>query len=145
MDKSITIRGAYGFGTQKAILFTTGNWNIADGATVGHILSSTGFNDEDIGGDYVFNPNNSTDTNIGELTFDNCIINTFRGIIRIRSKVFVHNHTINNCIVHHIGGYGVFTADTDGAGNAALISHSRTAHLQKIHAFLQTRTNSRSR
>lgn len=146
LDKSITIRGAYGFGTQKAILFTTGNWNIADGATVGHIrFIDLELRGEDIGGDYVFNPNNSTDTNIGELTFDNCIINTFRGIIRIRSKVFVHNYTINNCIVHHIGGYGVFTADTDGAGNAAFDDISFTnSTFTKIHAFLQTRTNSQS-
>lgn len=146
LDKSITIRGAYGFGEQKAILFTTGNWNITDGATVNFIrFINLELRGEDIGGDYVFNPNNSNETIINELTFDNCVINTFRGIIRIRSKVFVKNYTINNCIVHHIGGYGIFTTDTDGDGNAAIDDIALTnSTFSKINSFMTSRQNSQS-
>lgn len=146
LDKSITIRGAYGFGTQKAILYTTGNWNVADGATVDHIrFIDLELRGEDIGGDYVFNPNNSNVTTINELTFDNCIINTFRGIIRIRSKVFLKKYTINNCIVHHIGGYGILTTDTDGDGNAAVDDIALTnSTFSKIHSFMTSRQNSQS-
>lgn len=146
LDKSITIRGAYGFGLQKAILFTTGNWNIADGATVGHIrFIDLELRGEDIGGDYVFNPNNSGDTNIDELTFDNCIINNFRGIIRMRAKVFLKNYNINNSIVHHIGNYGVLTTDTDGAGNAAVDNIALTnSTFSKINVFLVSRQNAQS-
>lgn len=146
LDKSITIIGAYGFGTQKATLFTTGNWNFADGATVDHVrFIDLELRGEDIGGDYVFNPNNTNTTTINELTFDNCIINTFRGIIRIRSKVFLKNYNINNCIVHHIGGYGVLTTDTDGAGNAAADNISLTnSTFSKIHMFMTSRQNAQS-
>ncbi len=146
LDKSITIRGAYGFGSQKAILFTTGNWNFADGANIGHVrFIDVELRGEDIGGDYVFNPNNSTETIINELTFDNCVINTFRGIIRIRSKVFLKKYNINNCIVHHIGGYGILTTDTDGAGNAAADDMAFTnSTFSKINSFLTSRQNAQS-
>ncbi|MCB9082043.1 MAG: DUF4957 domain-containing protein [Lewinellaceae bacterium] len=146
LNKSITIRGATGFGEQKAILFTTGNWNFEPGASIDHVrFIDLELRGEDIGGDYVFNPSISTLTTVKELTFDNCIINNFRGIIRIRSKFFLTNYTINNCIVHHIGNYGIITADTDGAGNAAfdnLIFTNST--FSKINTFLTSRQNAQS-
>ncbi|MCB0545592.1 MAG: DUF4957 domain-containing protein, partial [Saprospiraceae bacterium] len=146
LDKSITIRGAYGFGPQKAILFTPGNWNVADGATVGFIrFIDLELRGEDIGGDYVFNPNNSNETTINELTFDNCVIGNFRGIIRIRSKVFLKSYNINNCIVHDIGGYGIITTDTDGAGNAAVDDIALTnSTFSKINSFMTSRQNAQS-
>ncbi|MEZ4829889.1 MAG: DUF4957 domain-containing protein [Bacteroidia bacterium] len=146
LDKSITITAAYGFGSQKAVLFTTGNWNLADGATIDHVrFIDVELRGEDIGGDYVFNPNNATETRLRELTFDNCIIHTFRGIIRIRSKVFVENYTINNSIVHHIGGYGVLTTDTDGDGNAAFDNITLTnSTFSKVNMFMTSRQNAQS-
>ncbi|MCB0592867.1 MAG: DUF4957 domain-containing protein [Lewinellaceae bacterium] len=146
LTKSITIRGAYGFGAQKAILFTTGNWNIENGATINHIrFIDLELRGEDIGGDYVFNPNNDMTTTVDELTFDNCIVNNFRGIIRVRTSVYIKNYTINNCIVHHIGGYGIFTADTDGDGGAAIdnITLSNST-FSKVNTFMQSRQNSQS-
>jgi hypothetical protein len=146
LDKSITIRGAYGFGTQKAILFTTGNWNIANGATIDHIrFIDLELRGEDVGGDYMFNPDNSNPTTVNELTFDNCVITTFRGIIRIRGKVFITNYNIKNSIVYKIGNYGIFTTDTDGAGNAAfdnLVLQNST--FSKINTFLVSRQNMQS-
>ncbi|MCB9287239.1 MAG: DUF4957 domain-containing protein [Lewinellaceae bacterium] len=146
LTKSITIRGAYGFGEQKAILFTTGNWNIENGATIGHIrFIDLELRGEDIGGDYVFNPNNDMTTTVDELTFDNCIINQFRGIIRVRTSVYIKNYTINDCIVHHIGGYGIFTADTDGDGGAAIDNITLTnSTFAKINTFMTSRQNSQS-
>lgn len=146
LNKSITIRGAYGFGAQRAILFTTGNWNIENGATINHIrFIDLELRGEDIGGDYVFNPNNDMTTTVDELTFDNCVINHFRGIIRVRTSVYVKNYTINDCIVHHIGGYGIFTADTDGDGGAAIdnITLSNST-FSKINSFMTSRQNSQS-
>ena len=146
LDKSITIRGSYGFGSQKAILFTTGNWNIANGATIDHIrFIDLELRGEDIGGDYVFNPSNSDATNVNELTFDDCIINNFRGIIRIRGKVFVTNYNILNSVVYKIGNYGITTTDTDGEGNAAIDNIVlKNSTFSKINTFLVSRQNMQS-
>ncbi|MEZ5044804.1 MAG: DUF4957 domain-containing protein [Saprospiraceae bacterium] len=146
LDKSITIRGAYGFGDQKAILFTTGNWNIAEGANIDHVrFIDVELRGEDIGGDYVFNPNVGAYTVLNELTFENCIISYFRGIMRIRGDMFVTNYNILNSIVHHIGGYGVMTTDTDGDNKAAVdnILFQNTT-ISKVNTFFQTRQNVQS-
>lgn len=146
LDKSITIRGAYGFGPQQAILFTTGNWNLSEGAMIDHIrFIDLEVRGEDPGGDYVFNPNRDAITTVRELTFDNCFINSFRGILRIRGGVMVDNYNITNSIVHNIGGYGIFTADTDGDDRASignLLLQNST--FSKINTFIQSRQNSQS-
>lgn len=146
LDKSITIRGAQGFGAEKAVLFTTGNWNFAGGATVDHVrFIDLELRGADIGGDYVFNPNNSDPTYINELTFEDCIINNFRGIIRIRSKVFLGEYTINNSIVYRIGGYGIITTDSDGDGNAAVNNiYLTNSTFSKITSFMTSRQNAQS-
>lgn len=146
IDKSITIRGAYGFGAEKAILFTTGNWNIVEGANIDHIrFIDLEVRGEDIGGDYVFNPNNGGYTLLNELTFDNCIINNFRGIIRIRGEMFVTNYNILNSIVYRIGGYGVLTTDTDGDGKAAVDNILfQNSTFSKVNTFITSRQNVQS-
>lgn len=146
LDRSITIKAAYGFTPTKASLHTTGNWNVAKGAQIDHIV----FDDleifgEDIGGDYVFNINNSGATTINELKFENCILHDFRGIIRTRADVFVKNYIISNSIVHHIGGYGIFTCDTDGDNKASIDNVKfENSTFYKVNTFLTTRQNCQS-
>ncbi len=146
LDKSITFRSSTGFGNQKPILYTTGNWNIAEGSTIDHVrFIDVELRGEDYSGDYVFNPNVESPTLLRELTFDNCVISHFRGIIRIRSQMFLENYHINNSIVHTIEGYGVITADTDGAGNAAFDNLRFTnTTFAKMEAFITTRQNAQS-
>lgn len=147
LDKSITIKGAYGFVENKAAMFTTGNWNVEKGAKIDHIV----FDDielmgEDIGGDYVFNINNSGEaTIINELRFENCILHDFRGVMRLRSDVFVKNYTISNSIVRDIGGYGVFTCDTDGDDKAAIDNVVfQNSTFYRVNTFLSTRQSVQS-
>ena len=146
LDKSITFASAYGFGNERPVLYTTGNWNIVEGSTIDHVrFIDIELRGEDIGGDYVFNPNLETRTVLNELTFDNCIINQFRGIIRIRTQMFLGNLNINNSIVHHIGGYGVLTTDTDGVGMAAVDNINLTnSTFYKVHVLFQSRQNTQS-
>lgn len=121
LNKSITIRAAYGFGAKRAQLHNTnGNWNIATGSTIDHIrfigLEIRGDNFPDATGTYVFNPN-VANVNVREILFEDCVINTMRGVMRIRNtNVVIQNFTINNCVVDSIGTYGVFTADQDPNG-----------------------------
>lgn len=147
LNKSITIQAAHGFGEQKATLFTTGNWDIDDGSTIDHIrFIDLELRGEDMGGDYVFNPNRS-DVAVGEVLFDNCTITTFRGIMRIRSTTMIDNFKIMNCVVDSIGGYGLLTTDTNPGDpmtahvNNILFSNST---FSEVEIGIQSRNNSES-
>ncbi|MCB0629076.1 MAG: DUF5123 domain-containing protein [Saprospiraceae bacterium] len=146
LGKSITIRGAYGFEDRQAELFTTGNWNLIEGSNIDHIrFIDLILRGEDPGGDYVFNPSLSGVTTVREMTFDNCFINSFRGILRVRGGVMVEDYTIQNSIVHNIGGYGIFTADTDGEGGASIANITlKNSTFSKVNTFIQSRQNSNS-
>ena len=146
LDRSITIQGAYGFVEEQAVLFTTGNWNLVEGSAIDHIrFIDLELRGDDPGGDYVFNPNRSGLTTVRELTFENCFINSFRGIIRVRGEVMVDEYNIINSIVHNIGGYGIFTADTDGDNKASIANITlQNSTFSKVNTFIQSRQNSQS-
>lgn len=147
LNKSITIKGAYDLTPNRAIMFTTGNWNVDKGAKIDHIVfDDLEMRGEDIGGDYVFNINNSGDaTDIQRLEFNNCEIHHFRGIMRLRSDVFVRNYHLLNSVIHDIGGYATFTCDTDGEGKAAVDNAIyRNSTFYRINTFMITRQNMQS-
>jgi len=149
LDKSITIRAAYGFGKQKAKLSTTGNWNIAGGSTIDHIrFIDLELRGEDYTGDYIFNPS-VNDISVEELLFENCEIGTLRGILRIRNtNVLINNYKILNCVVDSLGGYGILTTDTDPNAvtptarvNNIILQNST---FNKLQAGITSRNNSQS-
>ncbi len=148
LNKSITIRASYGFGEKQAMLYTTGNWDIDDNSNIDHVrFIDLEIRGEDYTGDYVFNPNRSN-VNVGEVLFEKCHISNFRGIMRIRTTVQIEEFTISNSIVDTIGGYGIFTTDTDPS------SATPTASVQEINLLnssfnyidtgIQSRNNSQS-
>lgn len=151
LNKSITIRAAYGFGPKRAKLVNkNGNWNIASGATIDYIrFVDLELRGNDFGGTYVFNPN-VNNISVSELLFENCVINTMRGIVRLRANnVLVDNFKIINCQIDSIGDFGVVMADQDPLG-----SPSTTARVNKIvfqnstfnraRTFIASRNNSQS-
>lgn len=147
LDKSITIRAAYGFGEQKATLYTTGNWDIADGSNIGHIrFVGLELRGEDYTGDYVFNPNRS-DIYVGEISFEDTKITNFRGVMRIRGTIEVNEFIISNSVVDSIGSYGILTTDTNPSdpptarvNNIKLVNST----FNKIQAGITSRNNSQS-
>ena len=147
LNKSITIRAAYGFGEQKAQLFTTGNWDIDDNSTIDHIrFIGLELRGEDYTGDYVFNPNREN-VFVGEVLFDDCEITNFRGIMRIRTSVVVDEYKIHNSLVDTIGGYGIITTDTDFADeNTAHVNHIELINstFNYIDTGIQSRMESES-
>ncbi|AEE52222.1 DUF4957 domain-containing protein [Haliscomenobacter hydrossis] len=147
LSTSITIKGEYGLTEGRAQIFSTGDWRIATGVTIDHVV----FDDIDIigsdpGAVYVFNINNSgTPTIITNLVFKNCTITSLRGIARLRSDSYIKNFTITNSIVYNIGSYGVFTTDTDGATKAA-VDHIKLLNstFYQLSFIATSRTNSQS-
>ncbi len=147
-NKSVTFKGAYGFSDKKAaIVNTSGNMSISAGANIGHVVfDDLEIDGQNISGAYVFNPDISGNvTQIAELRFENCDIHHMRGIIRIRSDVFIRNYIISNSSVHHIGGYSLLTADTDGADKAAFDNVKfLNSTFYKINSLVQTRQSFQS-
>ncbi|MEH6704108.1 MAG: DUF5123 domain-containing protein [Galbibacter orientalis] len=150
LTKSITIQAAYGFGEQKAKLYTTGNWNIEGNSNIDHIrFVDLELRGEDFSGDYIFNPN-TDNIYVREVSFENCQIGTLRGIMRIRGTVEIDNFIINNSVVDSIGNYGIITADTNPADagetptarfNNITFSNST---FNKVDTGVQSRNNSQS-
>lgn len=147
LDKSITIRAAYGFGEQKAKLYTTGNWNIANDATIDHIrFIDIEIRGEDYSGDYVFNPDR-TNVYVGEILFENCEIGTLRSLMRIRKTVEIDNFKVLNSVVDSIGSYGLLTADTDPSDPPTARFNNiifQNSTFNKIQAGITSRNNSES-
>lgn len=149
LNKSITIRAAYGFGKQKARLYTTGNWNIAGGSNIDHIrFIDVELRGADYGGDYVFNPS-VNDIHVGEVLFQNCDIGTFRGVMRIRgTNVVIDNYKFIGCQVDSLGGYGILTTDTDpNASNPTARVNNiviQNSTFNKLQAGITSRNNTQS-
>lgn len=150
LDKSVTIRAAYGFGEKKAQLYTTGNWNVAEGSNIDHIrFIGLELRGEDYTGDYVFNINEDN-VFIGELLFEGTHLTNFRGVARIRSTTIIDDYIINNSVVDSIGGYGLITADTDpadaGAPQTATVNNIflTNSTFNYINTGIQSRNNSQS-
>lgn len=148
LTKSITIQAAYGFGEQKAKLYTTGNWNIGEGSQIDHIrFVGLEIRGADYSGDYVFNPN-ANNIRVGELSFENCEIGTLRGILRIRGTIEIDQYIIRNSLVDSLGGYGLLTTDTDPKPDnpTARVNHIlfENSTFNKIQGSITSRNNSTS-
>ncbi len=113
LDKSVTIQAAYGFGIEKAKLLFDGNFDVADGANVGHLrFIGLELRGKDWGGKYVMNM--SKTATLDEMSFEDCYITNFRGILRQKDKANVlNNYIINNCIIDSINGYGLVSVDNN--------------------------------
>lgn len=144
-NKSVTFMGDLGFEANKAKLYTTGNWNIADGADIEYIrFVDLEVEGEDFTGDYVFNPS-GVSARLHELTFEDCIVHDFRGVIRIRDLMFIGNYNIRNSIVYKIGGYGLISCDTDGDGRAAVDNiRFENSTFSQVQRFIASRQNAQS-
>ncbi|GAB3015850.1 DUF4957 domain-containing protein [Niabella terrae] len=144
LNKSVTFKGAYGFEPNKAALVnSSGNMSLADNANIALLaFDDLEIDGGDISGAYVLNPTNGTETQIQQLLFENCELHDMRGIIRIRNSVFIRNYTISNSIVHDIGGYSLFCADTDGDNKAAFDNvNFLNSTFYRVHSIVQTRQN----
>lgn len=108
-NKSITIKSGYSTTTAGATINITSNFNLAAAS----VISSIVFDGVTITGNtstYVFNIDASA--NIENIKFDNCLISTFRGLLRAKGGTgAITNFTINNSIVKDIRDYGVINMD----------------------------------
>lgn len=141
LNKSLTIRAAYGFGEQKAKLSFSGNYDLVNGSNVDYFrfidLELRG----DWGGGYVINVD--AEGSLNEISFDNCFITNFRGVCRIKKDGFtLNNFIVNNSIVDSIRDYGLVNNDKSASVlNNIKLTKSTFNHIQR---FITSKNNSES-
>jgi len=146
-NKSITIQSGYSFNPAGATIYFAKEFVVATGSTISSIvfdgLTLTGIGSPTgTSGNYVFNIN-ATAT-IGEIKFNNCKINQFRGVVRAQGTLVgtINSFVVNNCIINNIGSYGVLNMDSaTWKFNDAVIKSST---IYKTNLFLTSKTNSSS-
>ncbi|MFL1013448.1 DUF4957 domain-containing protein [Flavisericum labens] len=142
LDKSVTIRAAYGFGEQRAKLMFPSNFDLETDANVDHLrFVDLELRGTDWGGKYVINISKAATLN--EFKIDNCYVTNFRGIFRQKDNPsIVNNYIINNSVVDSINGYGVAACDKDTA-ELRNIQLTNSTFNHTIY-FLISRNNSES-
>ncbi|ALJ05938.1 hypothetical protein APS56_12705 [Pseudalgibacter alginicilyticus] len=142
LDKSITIRAAYGFGDKKAQLLFSGSFDLVEYASVNHLrfvdleLRSTNWDSK-----YLLDLGKRG--SIGEVNFENCYITNFRGVLKIKAAdITVDNYIINNSIVDSINGYGI--AGQDHAGSVLNNIKFSNSTINRAGYFIISRNNSKS-
>jgi hypothetical protein len=144
-DKSIKIMAGYSFVQALPLIDCATNFHVLGGSNVDSIVFREIAFKGDIAASYVFNPNEAAALTVGHIKFENCQIRKLRGIIRFRGPKpgIISKYSIINCMVDSIGGYGLFTMDTNG-GIAVGDIYLKNSTFSKCDYFMQTYTQSNS-
>lgn len=140
-DKSLKILSGYSFNPSGAIINVTGSFSFATNANaISIIFEGVTLTGSTSG--YLFNQ--TTSANVELLKFNNCKINSFRGLARIRSGITgnLNNYEINNSIVNNILDYTCLT--NEGANFNYLNVLITNSTLYKIRRFLTNRSTTNS-
>ncbi|MDP4225853.1 MAG: DUF5123 domain-containing protein [Bacteroidota bacterium] len=105
-------------------------------------MSAITFENLKVGGydptaDYCFNPSTSTGT-LSTVSFKNCQVRDFRGVLRVRGSITVSNFIVSNCIVANIKGYGLITMDSNSSPLVDNISLDGTTFMG-MDIFIQSK------
>jgi len=125
-----------------AVIFFTSNFNFAAASTIDYIdFQDVILRSDSYASRYVFNTTGSA--NVGRISFENCQVEIFRGIVRLQSgNTTVSNFNVNNCILDSLSGYGVITFDnvTCMVENISL----KNSTIYKAEKIITSRQNSSS-
>jgi hypothetical protein len=144
-DKSVKIMAGYSFVPALPKIDCAVNFNVLGGSNIDSIVFREIAFSADFAASYVFNPNEATAVTLGHIKFENCQIRKLRGIMRFRGPKpgNIAKYSIINCMVDSIGGYGLFTMDTNG-GIAVGDIILKNSTFSKCDYFMQTYTQSSS-
>lgn len=115
LDRSVTIMSENTVNSDKATIFFTSNFNIAEGSQIDSVVfKDVVMRSNDYGGKYVFNIDNAS--TVGTIKFESSHAEIFRGIARIKTGgITINNFIITNSIIDSLSNYGVLTVDNAGA------------------------------
>ncbi len=138
LNKSVTILSGPDLSTTlQAKIYFTSNFSVANSSTIDFIdFKDVYLLGAAYGSNYIFNLSSAgASANIGRFSFENCVAEIFRGMIRTQGAggVVIENLVINNCIIDSISGFGVLTmGQTGGKVNNISITNSTFYKIEKI-------------
>jgi hypothetical protein len=118
LTKSVTITSGDDLVvTQPPILYFTANFTFAAASTVEYIrFEKLDMRSDNFASRYVFNVNSPC--NVGEIAFNGCKLEVFRGITRFQNQaIAVGKYLVNDCRIDSIKDYGILSVD----GASALV------------------------
>lgn len=112
LTKSVTIRGKDDLSIpDMAYIRFTSNFTFASGANVEYVrFENLKLRSDNFTSRYVFNVNSAC--TVGEISFNGCMIGSFRGMCRFQNQAAtLSNYKVNDCVVDSVKDYGVINAD----------------------------------
>ncbi|WP_162053323.1 DUF5123 domain-containing protein [Pontibacter pamirensis] len=142
LDRSVTIMSENTVSPDKATIFFTSNFNVAEGSQIDSVVfKDVVMRSSDYGGKYVFNINKPTD--IGKIKFDAVHAEIFRGIVRLQSAgINVDEFSVVNSVMDSLSNYGVLTIDNAGANVNDILFRNSTFY--KIERVMTSKAGSAS-
>lgn len=144
-NKSLTIQSGYSFNPAGATLNFSKEFAVTAGSNITSILfegiTLTGIYTSN----YVFNIDAAA--TIGEIKFNNCKINNFRGVVRAKgvsggTSGTLSKFTVDNCIINDIKDYGILNMDVATWKFTDAVIKSSTIYRTVL--FLVSKSNSNS-
>ena len=111
LSKAITITSGDDLAVpEPANIYITSNFNFTAGSVIDYIdFKNVSLKSDSYDSRYVFNTTASA--TVGRISFENCKVEIFRGVVRLQSgTTTVSNFVIKNCIVDSVKDYAVLTA-----------------------------------
>ncbi len=143
LSKAVTITSGSDLQVpDPALIFFTNNFNFAAGSVIDYIdFKDVTMRSDNYGSRYIFNTTN--DATVGRISFDNCNVEIFRGMIRLqRGNTTVTDVVVNNSILDSLANYGVITVD-NVACKAENISITNST-IYKAEVIIVSKSNSTS-
>ncbi len=141
LDKTLTfVAGDDLLNPDKPVIYMPANFNITSGSVIDSIV----FNDvilrgSDYNGKYAFNIDQSC--NVGKIHFEGCLMEIFRGVLRIKAGTSTYGTiSMNNCVVDSVKDYGIINIDV--ATSHADVIKITNSTIYNIQRFIVSRNNS---
>ena len=141
LDKSVIFTSSDPMASEMPHLICDSNFDMVDGASVGFVVFRNIKFSGDFTSDYIFNI--SETSTLDEFVLESCMVNSLRGILRIKDNPsVVENFTVMDCVMDSVNNYGLFTMDKDGgAVNNVMLKNSTFSRFQY---FIRSKENTQS-
>jgi hypothetical protein len=126
----------------QAYIFCNANFVFGVGSNIGYVdFKDVLLRSDSYGAKYIIN--NSNNTTVGRISFENCRADIFRGILRLQTGTMtVNNFIVNKCIMDSLNNYGILTVDATTCKVDNILVQNSTFY--KVDRLIVSKQNSTS-